>query len=385
MDINMAELRALEREREIRIDLLIVAIEQALGLAYEKTEGAAEAWRVDVDRTTGHVTVWAQERAEDGTLVREWDDTPSGFGRIAAATARQVIVGRLRDVDDSHVIGTFEARENEIVTGTVVHAGDTKSIKVDLGGVEGVIPPQEQIPGEKLNHGDRVRALVHDVTRGPKGPAITLSRSHPMLVLRLFALEVPEVADGRVEIASIAREAGHRSKIAVRTSEPGLNAKGACIGQMGGRVRAVLAELAGEKIDIVDYSDDPAKFVAAALSPSQVKSVEIVDENARSARVIVPDYQLSLAIGREGQNARLAAKLTGWRIDIRSDAEEPGAATPSGGTKLTGPRPADVARAPGGGLRNGSGAASASETGAAPATENAGSVDSPGRSAEPIR
>ncbi|MDR2378998.1 MAG: transcription termination factor NusA [Bifidobacteriaceae bacterium] len=326
MDINMTELRSLETERDIPLKFLIPAIEQAMQLAYEKTPGAQEHSQVRLDPQSGHVTVWAQERDEDGALVREWDDTPKDFGRIAAATARQVILARLRDAEDTVLIGTFQTRENDVVTGSVVQSRDPRMLHVDLGGVEGVLPGHEQIPGETLSHGDRVKVLVQEVSRGPKGPSITLSRSHPMLVKRLFALEVPEVADGRVVIASIAREAGHRTKIAVKANEPGLNAKGACIGPMGGRVRAVMAELGPEKIDIVDYSDDPAAFVAAALSPARVTAVEIVDEKTRTARAVVPDFQLSLAIGREGQNARLAAKLTGWRIDIRSDAaaREPG-------------------------------------------------------------
>jgi N utilization substance protein A len=192
-------------------------------------------------------------------------------------------------------------------------------VHVDLGAVEGVLPPQEQVPGEQYDHGSRLRCYVIGVRKGLKGPSITLSRTHPNLVRRLFALEVPEIADGSVEIVAVAREAGHRSKVAVRSRRAGLSAKGACIGPMGQRVRAVMAELHGEKIDLIDYHDDPATFVAEALSPARVASVEVVDEAARSARVVVPDYQLSLAIGREGQNARLAAKLTGWRIDIRSD------------------------------------------------------------------
>jgi N utilization substance protein A len=319
MDVNMTELRALEREHEIPLRVLVPAIEQAMCLAYERTPRAAEHSRVELDRETGHVTVWAQERDEDGALVREWDDTPNDFGRIAAATARHVILTSLRDAEDAQIVGDFEARENEVVTGTVVQSRDPHAVRVDLGGVEGVMPAQEQIPGEVLKHGDRVKALVLEVTRGPKGPQITLSRSHPVLVKRLFALVAPEVESGDVVIGSIAREAGHRTKIAVQAKAPGVNAKGACIGPMGGRVRAVMAELGPEKIDIVDYSDDPAQFVAAALSPARVVSVEVVDEKARAARATVPDFQLSLAIGREGQNARLAAKLTGWRIDIKPD------------------------------------------------------------------
>jgi len=334
VDINMAELRALEREREIPLDILVPAIEQALRFAYERTPGAAASARVELDRKTGHVSVYAQELGEDGLVQREWEDTPQGFGRVAAATARQVIVARLRNAEDAQVLGSFQGREGDVVAGVIQQGRDPRLVQVDLGGVEALLPPHEQIPGETYKHGERIKALVLDVTRGPKGPAITLSRSHPSLVKRLFALEVPEVADGRVEIASIAREAGHRTKIAVRATQSGLNAKGACIGPMGSRVRAVMAELGEEKIDIVDFSEDPAKFVAAALSPARVSTVTVIDERAHSARAIVPDFQLSLAIGREGQNVRLAAKLTGWRIDIRGDqagAEGPGGQERQGG------------------------------------------------------
>ncbi|MDR0946033.1 MAG: transcription termination factor NusA [Bifidobacteriaceae bacterium] len=323
MDIDMAALRALEREREVSLDLLLSAIEQALHSAYQRTAGAAQRSRVEVDRKTGHVTVWAEELDEAGNQIREWDDTPKGFGRVAASTARQVIVQRLRDAEDAQVLGEFRGKEGDILAGVVQQGRDPRNVHVDVGGVEAILPAHEQVPGEHYKHGDRIRAYVLEVTRGLKGPSITLSRTHPGLVKRLFALEVPEVADGSVEIVSIAREAGHRTKIAVRAKGPGVNAKGACIGPMGQRVRAVMAELGSEKIDIVGYSDDPAEFVAAALSPARVSKVEILDEATRSARVIVPDFQLSLAIGKEGQNARLAAKLTGWRIDIRPDVAEP--------------------------------------------------------------
>jgi N utilization substance protein A len=216
-------------------------------------------------------------------------------------------------------------------------------VLVNLGKVEGVLPVQEQVPGERYEHGSRIKCYVLQVRKGLRGPVVTLSRTHPNLVKKLFALEVPEIADGTVEIAGIAREAGHRSKIAVRSTAPGVNAKGACIGPMGARVRAVVAELHGEKIDIVDWSDDPAELVAHALSPARVSQVEVVDAEARAARVTVPDYQLSLAIGREGQNARLAARLTGWRIDIRPDSggPEPLGAVP------TAPQQGDVGAAPG--------------------------------------
>ena len=333
MDIDMTALRLVEHERDISLDTLVSAIEQALLSAYHRTPGAHEHARVEVDRRSGHVTVWARESAaavDDEPAEApgpEFDDTPDGFGRVATATARQVIVQRLRDAEDEAVLGSFRGTEGEVVAGIIQQGRDPRTVHVALRGIEAVLPAHEQVPTERYVHGERLRAYVLDVSRGFKGPSITLSRTHPGLVRKLFALEVPEIADGSVEIMAIAREAGHRSKIAVRTAVPGLNAKGACIGPMGARVRAVMAELHGEKIDIVDHSDDPAMFVANALSPARVSSVTVVDLEARSARVVVPDYQLSLEIGKEGQNARLAAKLTGWRIDIRSDeGGEPSAA-----------------------------------------------------------
>lgn len=321
MDIDMAALRALEREKEIPFDLVVRTIEQALLIAYHRTEGAEPHARVELDRKSGHVVVWAQETDAAGAVVREWDDTPEGFGRIAATTARQTILQRLRDAEDEHVLGEFLGREGDIVAGIVQQSSDPRMVHVDLGTVEAVLPPAEQVPGESYAHGTRLRCYVVGVRKGPKGPSITVSRTHPNLVRKLFALEVPEVADGTVEIVALAREAGHRTKMAVRSTVTGVNAKGACIGPMGARVRAVVNELHGEKIDIIDFSEDPARFVAAALSPAKVDAVQVVDAETRSARVVVPDYQLSLAIGKEGQNARLAAKLTGWRIDIRPDVE----------------------------------------------------------------
>ena len=351
MDIDMQALRLVEHERGIALDTLVAAIEQALLSAYHRTPGAFDTARVEVDRRTGHVTVWARERlapvehatdedaatpdrddvtpappvAADAVAAPRYSDefehTPEGFGRVATATARQVIVQRLRDVEDEQVLGAFKGAEGEILAGVVQQGRDPRTVLVAVRGTEAVLPQHEQVPTETYVHGERLRAFVLEVSRGLKGPSITLSRTHPGLVRKLFELEVPEVADGSVQIMAVAREAGHRTKIAVRTKVQGLNAKGACIGPMGARVRAVMAELRGEKIDIVDHSDDPATFVANALSPARVASVTVVDAATRSARVVVPDYQLSLAIGKEGQNARLAAKLTGWRIDIRSDAE----------------------------------------------------------------
>ncbi|GEK20709.1 transcription termination factor NusA [Cellulomonas xylanilytica] len=342
MDIDMQTLRLLEREREISLDVLVSAIEQALLSAYHRTPGAQTRARVEVDRKTGHVTVWAREAApagepdDEGVMPPpgpdgpEFDDTPAGFGRIATATARQVIVQRLRDAEDDQVLGAFRGKEGEVLGGVIQQGRDPRTVLVDVGGTEAVLPAHEQVPGEEYVHGDRIRGYVLEVARGQRGPQVTLSRTHPNLVRKLFELEVPEVADGTVEITAMAREAGHRTKMSVRATVPGVNAKGACIGPMGGRVRAVMAELHGEKIDIVDHADDPAEMIAHALSPARVLSVTVVDPVARAARVIVPDYQLSLAIGKEGQNARLAAKLTGWRIDIRSDAEVPETASSGG-------------------------------------------------------
>ena len=323
MDIDMSALRALEREKEISFSTLVEAIESALLMAYQRSEGHQTVSRVELERKSGHVTVWAAETDEDGNVLREWDDTPTGFGRIAAMTAKQVILQRLRDAEDEQTFGEFAGKEGDIVSGVVQQGKDPRNVFVDLGRIEAVLPPPEQVPGETYEHGSRLRCYVVKVSKGMRGPSIVLSRTHPNLVRKLFALEVPEIADETVSIMAIAREAGHRTKLAVRSNRPGVNAKGACIGPMGARARAVMSELHGEKIDIVDWSEDPATFLAQALQPARVTSVEIVDLEARSARIIVPDYQLSLAIGREGQNARLAARLTGWRIDIRPDVVAP--------------------------------------------------------------
>jgi N utilization substance protein A len=328
MDIDLSVLRSLESEKDISLDLAIKAIEDALLVAYHKSQGASPSARVEIDRKSGHVTVWAVQPGADGAAAREFDDTPAGFGRIAATTARNVILQRLRDVEDEVTFGEYAGREGDIVAGVIQQGKDPRTVLVDLGKLEAVLPPAEQVPGERYVHGERIRCYVLHVRKGHRGPSVTLSRTHPGLVKKLFALEVPEIAGGAVEIVAIAREAGHRTKIAVRSHQQGVNAKGACIGPMGSRVRNVMSELHGEKIDIVDYSDDPAGFVANALSPARVNRVHVVDLEAREAQVTVPDYQLSLAIGKEGQNARLAARLTGWRIDIRSDAA-PQASGPS--------------------------------------------------------
>jgi N utilization substance protein A len=323
VNVDIAALRAIERDKDIPFETVLSAIETALLTAYKHTEGHQSHAKIDIDRRTGYVRVLAQEIGADGEVVQEWDDTPEGFGRIAATTARQVILQRLRDAEHEKTFGEFSAKEGEIVAGVVqrdTRANSRGMVIVQVGDTEGVLPAAEQVPGEQYDHGSRLKCYVVGVTRSSRGPQITLSRTHPNLVRRLFALEVPEIADGTVEIPAVAREAGHRSKIAVRSTVSGVNAKGACIGPVGARVRNVMSELAGEKIDIIDYSEDPATFVGNALSPAKVVSVQVVDERAKTARVTVPDYQLSLAIGKEGQNARLAARLTGWRIDIRSDS-----------------------------------------------------------------
>jgi N utilization substance protein A len=321
MDIDLTILRALEREKEISFEVLVEAIEQALLTAYHKTPGAVEEARVELDRKSGHVTVYAAELDDEGTKIGEHDDTPEGFGRIAATTAKQIMLQRLREAEDDVRFGEFSGKEGDLISGVIQQGRNPDDVMVDLGKLEALLPLGERVPGERYLHGERIKCLVVSVRKGMRGPQITLSRSHPNLVKKLFALEVPEIADGTVEIVALAREAGHRTKISVRSTTPGVNAKGSCIGPMGSRVRNVMSELHGEKIDIVDHSDDPAELVAHALSPARVTAVEIVDAEARSARVVVPDFQLSLAIGKEGQNARLAARLTGWRIDIRSDEE----------------------------------------------------------------
>src|SRR5690554_3338035 len=317
----------MEREREIPFEELVQIIEQAILTAYLKHTAPADAKtddpgraRVELNRKTGHVSVFVPEFDDDGNVIGEAEDSPSDFGRIAAFAAKQVINQRLRDIADDAVLGEFKAREGDIVAGVVQQGPNPRMIHVDLGTIEAILPPEEQVPGEDYAHGSRLRVYVTSVSKGLKGPQITVSRTHPSLVRKLFALEVPEIASGIVEIVSLAREAGHRTKIAVKANEPGINAKGACIGELGQRVRAVTAELNNEKIDIVDFSEDLATFVSNALSPAKVSSAFVIDQSTKAVRALVPDYQLSLAIGKEGQNARLAAKLTGARIDIQPDS-----------------------------------------------------------------
>jgi N utilization substance protein A len=339
MNIDVTALHAIEVDRGISVEELLDTIKTALLTAYRHTEGHHPDARIEIDRKSGEVQVIAVETGDDGAIVREWDDTPEGFGRVAATTARQVMLQRFRDAENERVYGEFSAREGDIVAGMVqkdARENARGNIVVRIGGEtkgsDGMIRAAEQVPGESYEHGQRLRCYVVGVTRGTREPRIELSRTHPNLVRKLFSLEVPEIADGSVEIVAVAREAGHRSKIAVRSKVAGLNAKGACIGPMGQRVRNVMSELSGEKIDIIDFDEDAARFVGNALSPSKVVSVEVVDAATRSARVTVPDFQLSLAIGKEGQNARLAARLTGWRIDIRSDAPASEATVSDGGS-----------------------------------------------------
>ena len=319
MDIDLAALRAIERDKEIPMDYLIRTLEDALLNAYQKTDNPLRGVKVEVDRKTGRVRVLAPEFGDDDEVIGYYDDTPEDFGRVAASTARQVIFQRLREAEDDQKYGHFSGAEGDILTGVIQADRDSRAVRIDLGSLEATMPLAEQVPGEDYSHGKRLRVYVVSVRRELRGPQVIVSRTHPNLVRKLFALEVPEIAQGVVEIKEVAREAGHRSKIAVASNNPDVSAKGACIGPMGQRVRAVTNELNDEKIDIVDWSEDPRRFVAAALSPAKVLSVTVVDEAARACRAVVPDYQLSLAMGREGQNARLAARLTGWRIDIQPD------------------------------------------------------------------
>ncbi|PRQ12614.1 transcription termination/antitermination protein NusA [Corynebacterium sp. 13CS0277] len=330
MNIDVEALRRISSETGMSDRDLLETIAQALLGAYReaKEDKAAAEARIDIDTDLGTATVIAIERDADGEIVSEYDDTPINFTRFSSKAVRDAIVGRLREKEAEKAFDEYAEYEGTVMSGVVqrdVYANDKGIAVVHLGteadGRDGVLLPAEQIPGEKLVHGQRIKCYVVGVNRAPRNIQINLSRTHPELVRHLFELEIPEVAQGAVEIVSIAREAGHRSKVAVRATVKGLNAKGACIGPRGQRVTNIMNELGGEKIDIIDWDEDPAKFVGNALAPSKVVSVEVEDLEKQQARVVVPDYQLSLAIGREGQNARLAARLTGWRIDIHSDAE----------------------------------------------------------------
>src|SRR5213075_2843106 len=299
--------------------VLLDALANALVAAYKRMPDAAEEAIVTIDADSGEIKVYGQELDEDGNVVREWDDTPKDFGRIAAQTAKQVILQRIREVERDQKYEEYAGREGDIVTG-IIQQSDNRYTLLDLGKVEALLPQAEQVTYERYDHGARVKAYIVEVRKTSKGPQIVVSRTHPGLIKRLFELEVPEIADGVVEIKACAREPGHRTKIAVRSNDNNVDPVGACVGARGARVRMVVNELRGEKIDIVPFSDDPPDFVMKALSPAKVKEVRI-DEESGTAEVIVPDYQLSLAIGKEGQNARLAARLTGWRVDIKSETQ----------------------------------------------------------------
>jgi N utilization substance protein A len=319
MGVDIEALKQLTDAKGMPLEQLIQAIEAGVLTAYAETLEPNRYARVQLDRETGEIAIFVPEFNELGERVAENVLEVEGFDRTATSTARQVIKLQMRATNDAEIVGEFTASVGDVISGIVQQGRDPKMINVNLGRVEGRIPPQEQVPGELFNHGDRIKCFVVEVKQGLKGPEIMLSRSHPALVKQLFALEVPEIQDRIVEIMAVAREAGHRTKIAVRSHRAGVSSKGSLIGPMGSRAQAVMNELHGEKIDIVDWDEDPAKFVAHALAPAKVTSVTIVDESTRSAKVIVPDYQLSLAIGKDGQNARLAARLTGWRIDIHPD------------------------------------------------------------------
>lgn len=334
-------LNEIEKDKGITKDIIFEALESALISSYKKNFGASQNVEVIMDKETGAVNVYAVkqvveeveneyleislEEARDIDRLYEIGDvvkieiTPRDFGRIAAQTAKQVVIQRIRDAERDVIYDDFINRENEILTG-LVQRTNRNNVYIDLGKTEGILPPTEQIPGEEYEQGDRIKVLVSEVKKTTKGPQIVLSRSHPNLVKRLFELEVPEINTGVVEIYSISREAGSRSKIAVFSKDPNVDALGSCVGFKGSRVKIIVDELRGEKIDIVIWSNDPATFIANSLSPSKVVKV-IPDEKQKSAVVVVPDYQLSLAIGKEGQNARLAAKLTSWKIDIKSEAQ----------------------------------------------------------------
>ena len=347
----MEALDELEKDRGIDKEILIDTIEQALLTAYKKNFGSAQNVRVEIDRERGDVRVFSQRVVVDESdlydtfLEIELNDareispnyelgdiienevTPKDFGRIAAQTAKQVVVQRIREAEREIVYNEFMDKENEIVTGEVARV-NKNIVYVNLGRIEAIMTQAEQIPGEHYQAGQKIKVYILEVKKTNKGPQIVVSRSHPGLVKRLFELEVPEIFEfevpeifeGIVQIKSVSREAGSRTKMAVKSIDEKIDPIGACVGPKGSRVKNIVDELGDEKIDIIKYSDDPAEYISASLSPSKVEKVE-VNEEEKSALVVVPDYQLSLAIGKEGQNARLAAKLTNWKIDIKSESQ----------------------------------------------------------------
>jgi N utilization substance protein A len=312
-------LRQIEREKGIDSETVIQALEAALLSAYKKNYTTEEEARVEVNRETGSIHVFAIIEEEGEGESREEEVTPRNFGRIAAQTAKQVILQRIREAERDLMFDEYHEKVGDIVTG-IVQQSDQRYTLVDLGKVEALLPTTEQIQGERYKHGMRLKVYIVEVRKTSKGPQILVSRTHPGLLKRLFELEVPEIAEGYVEIKAVAREPGHRSKIAVVSHDRNIDPVGACVGARGSRVRMVVNELKGEKVDIIPWKEDQQEFVSNALSPAKVKEVFIFPDEELS-EVIVPDSQLSLAIGKEGQNARLAAKLTGWRIDIKSESQ----------------------------------------------------------------
>ncbi len=321
-------LRELEREKGISFETILAGLEDALASAYKSwkrgfgVEEEPDGARTKLDPETGEMQLWVQTLDEEtGEVTSETEvEVPEEFmGRIAAQTAKHVIYQKLRDAERDMTYEEFSGREGDIVTG-IIQQDSHRYTLLDLGKVEALLPQAEQVPSEPYRHGERLKAYIVEVRKTTKGPQIVVSRTHPGLLRKLFELEVPEIAQGLVEMKAVAREPGHRSKIAVVSHEPGVDPVGACVGAKGSRVRLVVNELRGEKIDVVQWVDDPSRFVANALAPAKVKEVR-VDDATGTAQVIVPDYQLSLAIGKEGQNARLAAKLTGYRIDIKSESQ----------------------------------------------------------------
>jgi N utilization substance protein A len=321
LDIMMEAIEGVARERGVSVDAILDAFANALVAAYKRSPGAAEEARVTIDPDSGEVIVYAQELDEEGNVIDEWEDTPEGeaFGRIAAQSFKQVMQFKLREAKREQVFEMYEGREGDLVTG-IVQQVDYRSVVLDLGDAEAILPGSERIPFERLERGNRVKALILEVRNEAKGNQIVVSRSHPDLVRRLLELEVPELTDGTVEIVGIAREPGHRTKIAVISHDSNVDPKGACVGARGSRVRQVVNELRGEKVDVVQWREDVAQFIAEALGPAKVKEVHI-DAEEKTADVVVSEHQLSLAIGKEGQNARLAARLSGYKVDIRSDSE----------------------------------------------------------------
>ena len=307
------------RDKGISVETLLDALANALVAAYKRRPDAAEEAVVTIDPDSGEIRVYGQELDEDGNVVREWDDTPDDFGRIAAQTAKQVILQRIREVERDMKYEEYAGREGDIVTG-IVQQTDNRYTLLDLGKVEALLPQAEQVSYERYEHGARLKAYIVEVRKTTKGPQIVVSRTHPGLIKRLFELEVPEISSGVVEIKAAAREPGHRTKIAVWSNDPNVDPVGACVGARGSRVRMVTNELRGERVDVVPFSDDPVELIQNALAPARVREVRLDDETG-TATVVVSDYQLSLAIGKEGQNARLAARLTGWRIDIKSETQ----------------------------------------------------------------